>query len=240
VTHLDRDRLVLIAIGDDRPDEGEEMHLAACDVCHDEVTRTDKVADLARHSEDLLDLPTPSNGLWDRIAVEAFTPSHPEPAAQPAPSRRAATATRRAGWRPGPRLRLALVAALALVLGIAGTAIVNRLVGGDHAQVVARADLLRQPSAPPGAHGTVEVVDTGHGLQLRATMSGMPTPSGYYTVWLFDGGTVMIPVGSPGDAPLNIPASATNLDKFHIVDISAQQLGQQEHGTSMLQGTLHR
>jgi hypothetical protein len=37
-----------------------------------------------------------------------------------------------------------------------------------------------------------------------------------------------------------VPASATNLDKFRIVDISAQQFGQQEHGTSMLQGTLHR
>jgi hypothetical protein len=71
-------------------------------------------------------------------------------------------------------------------------------------------------------------------------MTGMPTPTGYYTVWLFDGGSVMIPVGSPGNAPLNIPAAATDLGRFHIIDISAQQLGQQEHGTSMLQGSLHR
>src|SRR5690349_21504676 len=79
VTHLNRDRLVLIAIGDDLPDHGEEMHLAACDTCHEELTRTDKVADLARHGPDLLDLPAPSIDVWDRVAAEAFTPSRPEP-----------------------------------------------------------------------------------------------------------------------------------------------------------------
>ena len=131
------------------------------------------------------------------------------------------------------------MAALALVLGIAGTAVAGRLVGGDHARVVEQADLLPQPAAPTGAHGRVQIVDNGHGRQLRVTLTGMPTPTGYYTVWLFDGGSVMIPIGSPGNAPLNVPAAATDLGRFHIVDISAQQLGQQDHGTSMLQGTLH-
>jgi Anti-sigma-K factor rskA len=229
VTHLDPDRLVLIAIGEQRPDHGEDRHLATCDVCREELTSTGTVSDLARYGEDLLDLPRPSAGLWDRVAAEALA----EPRVAP-------VSTRPARRRPRPRLRLALVAALALVLGIAGTAAVNRLVGGDHARVVARADLLPKPAAPPGAHGTVQVVDTGHGLQLRLTMTGMPTPTGYYTVWLFDGGSVMIPVGSPGTAPLNVPAAATDLGRFHIVDVSAQQLGQQEHGTSMLQGTLDR
>ena len=239
MTHLDPDRLVLIAIGEQRPDHGEDRHLATCDVCREELTSTGTVSDLARYGEDLLDLPRPSAGLWDRVAAEAFAEPRITTHALAEP-RVAPVSTRPARRRPRPRLRLALVAALALVLGIAGTAAVNRLVGGDHARVVARADLLPKPAAPPGAHGTVQVVDTGHGLQLRLTMTGMPTPTGYYTVWLYDGDTVMVPIGSPGAAPLNVPPAASDLTKFQVVDISAQQLGQQEHGTSMLQGTLDR
>jgi hypothetical protein len=104
--------------------------------------------------------------------------------------------------------------------------------------VVAQADLLPQAAAPGTAHGTATIVDTGHGLQMRLSLSGMPAATGYYTVWLYDGGTVMIPIGSPGPAPLNVPAAASDLTRFRVVDISAQQLGQQQHGTSMLQGRL--
>ena len=50
----------------------------------------------------------------------------------------------------------------------------------------------------------------------------------------------MIPVGSPGPAPLNVPAAADNLAVYHIVDISAQNVGEQEHGRSLLRGILHR
>jgi Anti-sigma-K factor rskA len=246
VTHLENDRLVLIAIGEQRPDHGEDRHLATCDTCRDETTMTGRVSDLARHGDDLLDLPAPSPGVWDRVAAEAFMQPHraqPHRAqsrrAQPRPALTARPVSTRPPRQSRARLRLALVAALALVLGIAGTAAVNWRVGGDHAHVVAQADLLPQPAAPTSAHGTVQIIDGGHGRQLRLTMTGMPTPTGYYTVWLFDGGSVMIPVGSPGTAPLNIPTAATDLGRFHIIDISAQRLGQQEHGTSMLQGTLH-
>jgi len=220
VTHLDPDRLVLIALGEQSTDPAEDHHLAGCDACRDDLTATHNVADIARRSEDLNDLPAASSGLWQRVAAEAFT--------EPAPAARS---------RSSRRLRLVLVAAVALVLGIAGTAGVTWL-AGDHAQVVAEADLAPQAAAPGGAHGTVTVVDTGHGLQLRVTVTGMPTVTGYYTVWLYDGGSVMIPIGSPGGAALNVPAAAADLTRFHIVDISLQRLGQQEHGTSMLQGTL--
>ena len=89
-------------------------------------------------------------------------------------------------------------------------------------------------------HGKVQVVDIGHGLELRVAMTGVPTPTGFCTVWLYDGGSIMIPVGSPGYAALDVPAAATDLERFHIVDISVQRLGQQEHGTSMLRGNLQR
>jgi hypothetical protein len=38
-----------------------------------------------------------------------------------------------------------------------------------------------------------------------------------------------------GSVTVSVPASA-GVDDFPIVDISAQRLGQQEHGQSMLQG----
>jgi hypothetical protein len=246
VTHLDHDRLILIAIGQQTADRGEERHLTACAACREDLTRTTTVAGFARYGEDLGQLPAPSPALWDRVAAEAFA----QPAASPQPISTTGASTRPGGpTRPpsrqtgrssGRRIRLVLVALVALVVGIAGTAGMNWLLGRDQAHIVAQADLAPQAAAPSGARGKVQVVDTGHGLQLRVTMTGMPTPTGYYTVWLYDGGSVMIPVGSPGSAGLNVPAAATNLDRFHIVDISAQQLGQQEHGISMLQGTLHR
>ena len=75
---------------------------------------------------------------------------------------------------------------------------------------------------------------------MRLSLSGMPAATGYCTVWLYDGGTVMIPIGSPGPAPLNVPAAASDLTRFRVVDISAQELGQQQHGISMLQGRLNK
>jgi hypothetical protein len=244
MTHLDPDRLVLIALGEQTADQTEEQHLVTCDACRGDLSTTHTVAGIARHSEDLNDLPAASAGLWQRVAAEAF--AEPAPAKRPQSNRRPAPtrpanrpANRPAGPKEGrwARSRLLLVAAAALVLGIASTVGVTRLVS-DRAKVVAEADLAPQAAAPAGAHGTVTVIDTGQGLQLRVSMTGMPTAAGYYTVWLFDGGSVMIPIGSPGGAALNVPATAADLTRYHIVDISLQRLGQQEHGTSMLQGTL--
>jgi hypothetical protein len=117
---------------------------------------------------------------------------------------------------------------------------VTWLIDRQDQRVIAQAELVAQAAAPAGAHGSASIVDTGHGLQLRVTVTGMPAPAGYYTVWVYDGRSVMIPLGSPGSAPLNLPAAADDLNVFRIVDVSAQDLGQQQHGRSMLQGTLRR
>jgi hypothetical protein len=132
------------------------------------------------------------------------------------------------------------VAAVVLLVIAAAVGVQQYLDPARRDRVVAQADLLPSAAAPKDAHGTATIVDTGHGLQLRLALTGMPTPSGYYTVWLYDGRTVMVPIGSPGPAPLNVPAAAGDLDQFRIVDVSVQQLGQQEHGTSMLQGVLRK
>ncbi len=217
MSHLDPDRLVLLAIGEQAPSASETEHLETCKACREDLAANRRTVLIGRQTEHLRDRPDPPEELWDRIAAEVF------PAAAPRPERR--------------RWRLALVAAAMAVIGVAAGV---QWAGHKSERVVAEADLLPSTAAPAGAHGTATIVDTGHGLQLRLDLAGMPTPAGYYTVWLYDGRTVMIPIGSPGPAPLNIPAAARDLDDFRIVDVSAQRLGQQEHGTSMLQGVLRK
>lgn len=217
--HLDPDRLVLIALGEQDPSASEESHLRTCAACGTDLDSTRTAVALSRESEHLRDLPAPPPDLWARI--ESSTRDV-----------RLRSADRRFPVRGRRRLTLAAAAALLLVTTVVW------FLHHDTERVVAAADLVARPSAPATAHGRATIVDTGHGLQLRLTLSGMPTPTGYYTVWLYDGGTVMIPIGSPGPAPLNVPAAADDLTTFTIVDVSLQRLGQQEHGTSMLQGRL--
>jgi len=74
VSHLDPDRLVLIALGEQTPGPVEADHLQDCAACRDELAATREVADLGRHTEELRELPVPSEALWQRIAAQAFAP----------------------------------------------------------------------------------------------------------------------------------------------------------------------
>ena len=244
MSHLDPDRLVLIALGEQDPSASETEHLQGCGSCGADLAATRATITMGRESEHLRVLPAPSEDLWERIAGTAFTAPSPQDgrvgrAEKTARRQDTPAGTRWLGSLPGGRgrWRLALAAAAVLLVAVVGFAVTwsgHRTTG----RILAEADLVAQPAAPAGARGRATIVDTGHGLQMRLVLSGMPTPSGYYTVWLYDGRTVMIPIGSPGPAPLNVPAAADDLTRFSIVDVSAQQLGQQQHGTSMLQGRL--
>jgi len=242
VPHVDPDRLMLLALGEGSPDPADAAHLDHCSTCRDELDAVRHVTEIARDGETLRQLPAPPAALWDRIAAEAFAGSDAPGAPAPAPGAPApGPADDRHRWRG--RWRPLLLAAAALVVGVVGTVGVLRLMPDrdqDAGRVVARADLLPLAGAPGGAHGSAQVIDTGHGLQVEVDVEGMPATSGYYTVWIYDGKDVMIPLGSPGTARLNLPPAAGDLDVFHVVDVSAQALGQQQHGRSMLQGTLHR
>jgi hypothetical protein len=231
VPHLDPERLVLIALGEQDPSAPEREHLRACAECGADLDATRAAVTVGRQSEHVRDLPAPPEDLWARIAGSAF-------AARPTGNGRARQPPARNRPSRGRRRLMVVAAAVVIFIAAAGAAI-TWTTGRGGERVVAEADLVAQPGAPAAARGRATIVDTGHGLQMRVAMSGMPTPGGYYTVWLFDGRTVMIPIGSPGPAPLNVPTAADDLTTFSIVDISAQRLGQQQHGTSMLQGHLH-
>ncbi|WP_318307330.1 anti-sigma factor [Amycolatopsis solani] len=221
MTHPDPDHLVLLALDEQRSGPGDTAHLDSCTQCRDELEALRAVAGLGREAAAETALPPVSESVWDRIAAETGQPSPVAP--------------RRRGF---PRVaRYGVVAAAAAAVAIAGTLVVT---GQDEERVVAQAQLNRQPSAPDGASGRVRIVDSGSGsLRLKLELTGMPAPAGLYEIWLYDGKTTMIPLGVTvgTEADVAIPPNLT-LQAFPVVDVSAQQLGQQEHGTSMVQGTL--
>ncbi|GIF23271.1 anti-sigma-K factor RskA [Actinoplanes tereljensis] len=247
--HLDPERLVLIALGEQDPDASETGHLRTCDICDADLAATRATVTIGRQSQHVRDLPAPSEDLWTRIAAAAFETPETQVAPNDAAPRddaaglrsftSAATGRSRARARR-PRWRLPVAVGAAVVLAAVAAAAVTWSRRPAAERIVAEADLVAQPAAPAAAKGRATIVDTGHGLEMRVAMSGMPTTGGYYSVWLYDGRSVMVPIGSPGSAALNVPAAASDLTRFSIVDVSTQQLGQQQHGTSMLQGRLRQ
>jgi anti-sigma-K factor RskA len=231
VAHLDPDRLVLLALDEEQADEAENGHVGSCAVCHEDLAAMRAVAGLARETEGVRELPRPPERVWEAIAAQTLGAT--------------AGAARTADVLPLRRrrlptgVRMALVGAAAMLLGIAGTVAVIRLVQ-PAPRVVAVATLTPQAPAAAGASGRAELLDTGRGTQLRVTLHGMPAPDGYYEVWLYDGTSRMIGLGDVGSGSgstvVNVPGTA-DTDVFRVVDISAQRLGQQEHGRSMLQGS---
>jgi hypothetical protein len=219
---LDPDLLVLVALEDEASADVDD-HLTTCSVCRAEVETLRKVASIGRETHEVVDLPPAPQHVWQAIAAQAFEAPTAAPAAAPV--------TR--WWR---NWRIGLVAATAALIAVAATLFLTRTPQAP--QVVATAQLTVQDPAASGATGRAELLESG---QLRVTLSGMPKPTGYYEVWLYDGHARMIGLGDAGSGngsvTVSVPQTA-DLGEFTIVDISAQLLGQQEHGQSMLQGQL--
>jgi hypothetical protein len=151
---------------------------------------------------------------------------------------------------PGRIRRWALTAAaavVALAVGVTGTLAATR----DRSQqvvqqcgtVVARADLSALPLAPSGAAGEARVLCDGPDRRLHLHVAGLPLQPGYYEVWLIDPDTMeMTAIGQLGDGgDVLLPlASTTDLRKYRLVDISAEQYdnNQAHSGESLLRGQL--
>ncbi|MGW4527992.1 anti-sigma factor domain-containing protein [Amycolatopsis sp. NPDC004378] len=236
MSHPDPEHLVLLALDHQRPDAADTAHLDRCADCRDEFDSLRAVAGLGRETAAETSLPPVSEAVWDRIAAET---GQRRPASVAEADHRALMAQRPIRARRSSRgVRYAVIATAAAAVGVAGTLIASNTGGGD-ARVVAEAQLTRQTSAPAGATGRVQIVDDGSGsLRMKVRLSGMPAPDGLYEIWLFDGLKTMIPLGvtSSTEVEVAVPAGLP-LSSYPVVDVSAQALGQQEHGTSMLQGT---
>ncbi|NUR26362.1 MAG: anti-sigma factor [Catenulispora sp.] len=216
--------MVLVALEGRLADDVAD-HLRTCAACRTEVDANRAVAGIAREAASVENLPPAPERVWQAIAGEVFDRPQTLTLTRPA---------RRAWWRQWIGWRTGLVGALAASIAVVITLVAVR--GPQAPAVVASATLAVQNPAAADATGRAELLSTG---QLRVTLTGMPQPDGYYEVWLYDGHDRMIGLGDAGSGNqtvlIRVPASANAAD-FPIVDISAQHLGQQEHGQSMLQG----
>lgn len=226
MAHADPDLLTLLALGEPVPDESVEDHLRTCATCRSELAALREVAGIGRETRVERDLPMPSEDVWSRIAAETGQDTSSVVPLRPRPRR----------WRA-----FLAVAAAAAVIGAAGAIAVDRVTTAPVVaeQVLAQVDLARLAAAPGSARGSARVVRTDGRTVLRVSVDGMPAPDGLYQVWLFDGAATMIPLGvlTNGQADMPVPESV-DLNTYRVVDVSAQRWGQQEHGTSMLQGQL--
>lgn len=266
MAHLDEETLALVALGESGG-AAHSDHLDTCDTCRAEVAALRRVAEIGAESQEVRELHPPPNDMWERIAAATAVPAASAAdqstveATGPSEHRRSGALTRsprrshrttgpRAARGPGRARRWALTAAAAvaaLAVGVAGTLVATRDRQQNIAQpcgtVVARADLSALPLAPPGAAGEARVLCNGPDRRLHLNVAGLPLQPGYYEVWLIDPDTMEMTavgqLGEGGDVLLPL-ASTTDLRKYRLVDISAEQYdnNQAHSGESLLRGQL--
>ncbi|MEV6304068.1 anti-sigma factor [Actinoplanes sp. NPDC051861] len=219
--HLDPDRLVLLALSEEREELSEADHLAYCADCRQEMAALRDVAEIGAGVQDLRDLPPPPEHVWR--AAEADIKG----------TRKTVERRTRPRW-----LVPVLSAAAAAVIAIAGTVAINR---PPAEEVTARATLTPLETVPPDAGGVVRVLSDG---RMRVDVRNLPLTTGFHEVWLLDPDdlTKMVAVGSLPDrreAVLPVPPG-TDLNRYRLVDVSDEPHdGDATHsGQSLLRGTL--
>ncbi|MDZ8172227.1 anti-sigma factor [Microbacterium xanthum] len=78
MSHLDADRLALVALGEDA-DAGEMAHLQECSLCATEFAELSRAVLVGRSTLTVGDLESPPDRVWDRIAEEVGMTPTPAP-----------------------------------------------------------------------------------------------------------------------------------------------------------------
>ena len=243
--HVDPDRLVRLALAESlagaAADAAETDHVNDCALCRDELDSLRGVAELARQTQDLTELPAPPERVWHGIAAATVAPVAAPLRVRPAPVQLRA----RRRW---PRwTRDALVGAAAAMIAVLSTLGIVRATDRPETpppvRVAATAQLAALPTAPSGSQGAARVLDDGTGDRLHLHVTGLPLRPGYYEVWLINPDTKqMLSIGTlrdGGDELLPLP-STLDLREYRLVDVSAEDFdGNALHsGQSLLRGTL--
>ncbi|WP_314425642.1 anti-sigma factor [uncultured Microbacterium sp.] len=260
MSHLDDEKIALIAMGEPAASETDMQHLADCESCAAEVADMSRVALVARSSVVEGELESPPADVWSRIhgelgltaAVEADPASAlPEPAAEPDPASTpapdAGDAPRRRRERVRSRRRSSatvwiLAASMALVVAVgAGVWIAGSLTPSS--AVIASAELAAFPDHPD-AVGQAQIDDDGDGRRtLSVTLEGDELVDGEYReVWLIrEDGQALISLGVLDDrsGTFRVP-DGVDLDEYRLVDISFEPVdGDPAHsGDSIVRGEL--
>lgn len=257
MSHLDPDRLSLIALGEAATDE-ERAHLDVCDECALELAELEYTVVVGRSTVALGDLQTPPDRVWDRIAAElqlggsangpddAGSDVPPATVAASGPAEAAALdpadapprekPTRR---RRGIRLLFALAASLVLVLAVVG---VWTFVRQPEPVELASATLDAFPGHP-GASGSAIVVEKPDGeRQVEVDLEDGEEGDGFREVWLIKAdASALVSLGVlEGSTGVFAVPEEIDLREYVLVDISQEPSdGDPAHsGDSIVRGEL--
>ena len=237
MSHLEPDRLVLQALGED-PRDGETGHLDGCETCRTEIAELWTVAGIGRETQEVRDLPAPPEHVWHMINADVGTAETP--------------LGRELRRRRGPTWRTtALIAAAAALLAVVFTLfVVRREPAPEVACTGAAVRLTPLPGAPSGTSATACLVTESGERKLRISASGLPAPAdGFYEVWLIDPSSLQTPqsvrmatvgtLGVTSSEDFTLPPTV-DLKRYRVVDISAEpDDGNAAHsGHSLLRGEL--
>jgi len=245
MSHLDPDRLALIAVGE-TPTDAEHVHLRTCDACSLELAELEHAVAVGRSTVTLGELETPPERVWNGILDEIRSqqaaapevrldgPTAAEAAVPLAAAQPSAPRTRRRGW-----MLFALAASIAAVLVVVG---VWNIVRPPQSVEIASATLDAFPDHP-GAAGTAQVTELSDGERtLTVKLDDSEVDDGFREVWLITAdASALVSLGElDGRKGTFVVPDDIDLRDYVLVDISQEPLdGDPGHsGDSIVRGEL--
>lgn len=222
MSSCDVEALALAAVGEPIPAE-VSAHVSSCSRCQTTLDELTAVASRATAITDADRPVAPPAFVWERIESAIADDDV-------ARSRGGA----RSGW-------FALAAAVGLIVGAGGTAVVMSQDSDPAVTVVAETTLA--PLSDAQVSGVARVEQTADGSVLNVSVPDLPAPDGYYEVWMLTpDASSMISVGVLGGGEQNVfplPAGMQLAD-FPVVDISVEKFdGDTGHSAdSLVRGQL--
>ena len=235
MTHVDPDRLALVALGEESLDAPESAHVAACPDCAADLEDLAHTAAVGRASIDGT-LETPSPQVWHRITDELGMAA-PASIVQvaPPPTLRVRDAAPRRPWV----WVLAAAAAVALVVGV-GVGVTTWLRPSVTQLAAATLDALPDHAGAVGSAAVDERPDGSRVLTL--SLDADASTPGYREVWLMTpdaSGLISLGLLAGDRGDFAIPSSV-DLAQYQLVDVSAEPSdGNPAHsGDSIVRGQL--
>lgn len=254
--HCDPDTLALIGLGEAPPTPQDAAHLRACEQCQAEVAAYADVVGIGRELRADDQLTAPPAQVWQRISAAISADPEGESAPDPTPDRADAEGAeadsvvvldeQRSRRRGGRWLPILAAAAVGAVIGgsVIGGLAINRD-SPSTPQVLASGELAPLPDgADQQTTGTARLERVGGQYVLQVSASQLPSPAGFYEVWMMNPETSgLVAMGtfnaSQSQASFPVPESLP-MTEYTSVDISDEPFdGVPGHSAvSVLRGNL--